>query len=311
MKEDGAAMRVAITGGSGFIGAAVVDRLSKRGARVACFQRRPGPAGAESRALDLGEAVRAPATFTAALLEFQPDVVVHLAWGHATNTRRDDPRHYSENLRFTQILVDLLADALPACHFVGVGSQAEYGVKERPLTPEEPCDPSNAYGRAKYLAGRYAVWRLGERAAWLRLLTAYGPDDDPNKLIPYLVRSYRSGIAPALSPGDQRWDWLHVDDAAAAIVATAERGAGGIHVLASGETATIAEIARSLHTLAQARGWPAPPPRLGGRPYNPRELFLLAGDATSLRIATGWAPEVPLARGLATVLEATGPERMR
>ena len=42
---------------------------------------------------------------------------------------------------------------------------------------------------------------------------------------------------------------------------------------------------------------------IGGRPYNPNELFLLAGDSTSFRSATGWAPTVPLAAGLSTLFD--------
>ncbi len=289
-------LRVLVTGATGFVGRALMQWLRARGHSTVGLQRRePGPGVI---LLDLEEGVRRPDRVAVALAAAAPDVVVHLAWGMASNPYRNHRAHYELNLRFTQLLVDAVA-ARPTCHFVGVGSQAEYGVHADVLRPDTPCVPLHAYGDAKRLSGEYALARLGARGCWLRLLTAYGPGDDPNKFLPYLVGAYQRGEVAVLSPGDQRWDWLHVDDAAAAIGRCAEGRVAGLHVLASGEVASMREIALQLREIALGRGLSPPMPHFGGRPYNPNELMLLAGDATSLREAAGWAPDVPLAMGLA------------
>jgi nucleoside-diphosphate-sugar epimerase len=246
--------------------------------------------------LDLATALAEPARLDDALDGI--DAVAHLAWGFASNLFRDDPAHVTVNLAFTRLLVDRLADR-PGVRWVGTGSQAEYGNLDVVLRPDTPTAPTNGYGAAKRSAGDYALGRLPDRAAWARLLTAYGPGDDPNKFLPYLLSQLWSGHEPLISPGAQRWDWLFVTDAAAALVALLEAPrAVGVFVVASEETATFAEISAGLLERARAAGWPARPPRLGGRPYLPNERMLLAGDASRLRAATGWRPTVPLEVGL-------------
>jgi UDP-glucose 4-epimerase len=293
--------RFFVTGASGFIGRAVVRWLKGRGHDVTCMTRHAAAGDAPVFVSTLEECLSNPSALAERLGTLQPHVIVHLAWGRATNTARDDPYHYLVNLRFTQLLVDLLADGLSGVHVVGIGSQAEHGVLNEVLTPASVCRPADAYGRAKRLAGEYLLARLPE-SCWLRLLTAYGPGDDENKLIPYVARCYRDGAAPVLSPGEQRWDFIHVDDAAAAIGLAGERRVAGLHMLASGETATIKEVALRMRELAIRRGLAAPEPVLGGRPYRQNELFLLAADASSLRVAASWAPAVPLDAGLESVL---------
>lgn len=294
-------MRIFVTGSTGFVGRALVPRLRAHGHELRLMQRKNPSGDPDVFFHDLSQIAANPRALEHELRAFQPEAVIHLAWGWATNTHRDDPVHYLENLRATQALVDILADRLPDARFIGVGSQAEYGVLNRPLTPETLCQPRNAYGKAKKLAGDYALARLGAHACWLRLLTAYGHGDDPNKFLPYLTRCLQDGIVPSTSPGEQSWDWLFVDDAADAIALTAERNVSGLHVLASGEMCTFREIALKLQTIAKSRGFPAPTPNFGGRGYNPSELFYLGGDASSLRRASGWNPKTPLNEGLKTL----------
>jgi nucleoside-diphosphate-sugar epimerase len=281
------AVRVLVTGSSGFIGRATCRWLGRHGHTVLRAQRTPAPG---ALALDLEHP-------DSALFDARPDVILHLAWGHADNQHRDDPYHFAVNLRFSEWLAEeAAARGVP---LIGVGSQAEYGPAGVVLTPQTPCHPITAYGAAKLRAGE----RFAERGAWIRVLTAYGPGDDPRKLLPYLAATFRRGERAVTSPGAQRWDWLHVEDAAAALGRAVETRLTGLHVLAAEELCSIADLTRALWSEARRRGFAPPEPEIGGRPYNPNELFLLAGDSTSFRSATGWAPTVPLAAGLSTLFD--------
>jgi nucleoside-diphosphate-sugar epimerase len=293
-------MKVLVTGSTGFIGRALCPLLEARGHVVRRMQRQPGALG--TMVLDLETALADPLRLDDALDGV--DAVVHLAWGFASNLFRDDPVHTTVNLAFTRLLVDRVAER-PGVRWVGAGSQAEYGRQEVVLRPDTPTTPSNAYGAAKCAAGDYALARLPERAAWARVLTAYGPGDDPNKFIPYLLSQYGSGQEAVMSPGAQRWDFLFVTDAAAAFADLLEAPrAVGRFVIAAEETATFEEIATGLFQRARAAGWPALPPRLGGRPYLPNDRMLLVGDASRLRAATGWRPTVSLAAGMDRLIAA-------
>ena len=294
-------MRIFATGATGFVGRSLIPLLEAAGHEVLSLQRSLNLNNAHALKGDLSELASDPKPLQNALQSFQPHVVIHLAWGKASNLYRDHACHYLENLRFTERLVDIVADDLPRTHFIGVGSQAEYGPLNTLLTPATAAHPRLAYGKAKKLAGEYALARLADRAAWLRLLTAYGPGDDPNKFIPYVLKCYRDGQAPVTSPGAQVWDWLHVSDAALALSTCAEQRVSGLHVLASGETASFRDVTLQLQTLARARGLNALDPQFGGRPYATNELYYLAGDPASLMRACGWRPGLPLAIGLTTL----------
>ncbi|MBS1984655.1 MAG: NAD(P)-dependent oxidoreductase [Bdellovibrionales bacterium] len=292
-------MKIFVTGSTGFLGRALVRTLHARGHEVRRMQRRdPAP---DVFLQDLSQIAANSGALARDLESFRPDAVLHLAWGWATNTHRNDPCHFTENLRATQALVDILADRLPGTRLIAVGSQAEYGVQNCLLTPSTACRPINAYGKAKLLAGEYALARLGERAAWLRLLTAYGPGDDPNKFLSYLVRSFRDGTVPQVSPGAQVWDWLFVDDAAEALALSAEQAVSGVHVLAAGEMASFRDITLKLLAIAQSKSLPAQTPNFGARGYNPNELFFLGGDSSSLQRVSGWRPRTRLDDGLKTL----------
>ncbi|MBL7372666.1 NAD-dependent epimerase/dehydratase family protein, partial [Escherichia coli] len=106
--------------------------------------------------------------------------------------------------------------------FVGMGSQAEYGPVSARLDETVPTRPTTVYGAAK-LSTALMLERLAEADglsfAWLRLFSSYGPKDDLSWLIPYMARRLLAGERPALTPGEQIWDYIYVEDAAAAVAA--------------------------------------------------------------------------------------------
>src|SRR4029077_7469662 len=132
---------------------------------------------------------------------------------------RNDPRQQAENVHEAVALVDLAADA-GATAWVGLGSQAENGPTTAVLDESTPVRPTTAYGVAKLAAGTLTRELCAERSlrhVWLRLLTAYGPAEDPSYLIPQVILSLLQGKRPALTEGKQPGDFLHAVDASRAL----------------------------------------------------------------------------------------------
>lgn len=288
-------MRCLVTGGSGFLGSALTRRLVRWGHQVAVLSRDPRPWRLEdvrgSIAIlqgDLRDPVRALEGATA------PDVVFHLAW-EKSNRRMDadDSVHFDVNLPATLALLAWLEERRVP-RFVGLGSCLEYGRFAIPTYEDAVCEPNTAYGAAKLAAGRAAL-AARTSAAWVRPFWTYGPADAATHLIPAVAIALLGGESPAVTAGEQRWDYLYLDDAIEAIVRLAAvESARGVFNMSSGNAVPIRAI---VSLVAREIGGPAAP-RFGALPYPPGQTMHLQGDITRLCETIGWTPAIPLAEGI-------------
>jgi nucleoside-diphosphate-sugar epimerase len=213
-------------------------------------------------------------------------------------------RNHPMQLANVSTSIDLfrLTGEIGCASFVGLGSQAEYGLLSGRIDERAPTRPTTTYGAAKLATGcvlERAAAAAGRPYAWLRLFSSYGPDDDPSWLIPYLVRTLLAGERPKLTKGEQVWDYIHVDDVAHAIVAALDSGAQGIFNLGSGQGRPLREIVECLRDAID----PALPLGFGEVEYRPDQVMHLESDIGALCAATGWAPRVTLEQGLAGTIQ--------
>jgi len=292
-------MRCLVTGASGHIGSYLVRLLLARGYRVAVLLR---PASNVWRIKDLMtqvEVIRGDlASLEAAALEirnFAPEVVFHLAWEGVGSSHRNDVvqlRNLDGSLKLLQVVAQC------GCRrYVYLGSQAEYGPYAGVLSEDLPVRPVTFYGVTKLSVGLVSQ-KLCETYnmdfVWLRLLATYGPMDDPKHLIPSVITSLLGGMKPALTSGEQCWDYLYIEDAARAIAQSAVMPAvQGIYNLGSGECHSVRSIAEHIRDLID----PSLP--LGfGEVYSQQAIMHLQADVSLLQQATGWVPQVSLEEGL-------------
>ncbi|MGE3308328.1 MAG: NAD-dependent epimerase/dehydratase family protein [Limisphaerales bacterium] len=294
-------MRAFVTGATGFLGAALVHRLVGAGVPVAILRRSTSsdwrlhqlPGSVIQIQGDLAN----PVGFKDTLATFRPDTCFHMAWHGVASRHRNDLSQAYANVESTLRLVELAADV--GCQtWIGAGSQAEYGPQEGAINEDAPTRPTTLYGAAKlatyHLAGR-AVELLGMRFAWLRVFSTYGPGDNPEWMIPSLIRALLARERPELTEGRQRWDYLFVRDAAEAFAAVASTPeARGLYNLGSGEAIPLREIV----ALVRDQIDPALPLGFGAIPYRPDQVMWLQADCRRLKQATNWAPLFSLSEGL-------------
>jgi len=299
-------MRAFITGASGFLGSYLTRLLVSRGEAVAILQR---PESDLWRIKDVLPEVTqiegnllALAKIKKQFVEFAPDTVFHLAWFGVGNRYRNDELQVKQNLYGSLDLLRLVQDS--GCRtFVGLGSQAEYGPQQRVLDENAPTNPTTLYGTVKfctYLLTRQLATESELRFAWLRLFSSYGPKDNPDWMIPYLIGCLLRDERPALTRGEQRWDYVYVADAAEAIYLTAlSETAEGVFNLGSGQAYSVRSIVEQIRDLIN----PALPLVFGDRPYRPDQVMHLQADIRKLLVATGWHPRTQLADGLRETVE--------
>lgn len=294
-------MKILLTGATGFVGSHTARTLLESGRHELALLVRPRSDTHRIRDLLLQTTIVAGdlsdlRSVRTAVKVFRPEAVVHLAWRGVVNSARNDVGQ-TANVRQALNLISL-AQAAGARHWVGLGSQAEYGPCSNRITESMPTNPTTNYGRAKLAACRESAElcdRLGMSFSWLRLFSAYGPHDDPSWLIPYLALSLLRGERPKVTAGEQRWDYLYVDDVAAAVAVVAEHSqATGVFNLGSGTTSTVRSIIEQVRNLIN----PRLPVGFGEVPYRADQVMHLEADISRLA-ALGWRPRISLAEGLA------------
>jgi nucleoside-diphosphate-sugar epimerase len=135
--------------------------------------------------------------------------------------------------------------------------------------------------------------------AQARLFWLYGPREHPARLVPSVARPLLAGAPAACSSGAQVRDFLHVEDAAEALVALTRSGLSGPVNVGSGEPVAVRDVIAGV-----ARGCGRPElVRLGERKAAAGEPPLLVADPSRLRDELGWRPRRGLAAGLAETVD--------
>ena len=230
------------------------------------------------------------------------DVMIHLAWGGTFGDARNDKPLQDKNEQYALDAVRLAA-RLGCSAFVGAGSQAEYGRVEGALSPDTPCNPENEYGRAKHRASvstRELCAKLGIRHIWPRILSIYGPYDGDKTMVISLITKLLAGEKPALTKGEQIWDYLYADDVADAFMLLADKGKdGGIYPIGSGEPRPLREYIEIIRDCID----PSLPLGFGEVAYAEKQVMYLCADISKLREDTGFMPRVSFEEGIRRTIE--------
>jgi nucleoside-diphosphate-sugar epimerase len=284
-------MRVLLTGATGFIGREVVRPLRAAGAEIHTLGRSdPGIPGVSHHRVDLlGHDLDAVRALGATHL-------IHLAW-YPERAFWIAP----ENLDWVAASARLVRAfaAGGGRRALVAGSCAEYAWGPARLDEAaSPIAPSSLYGSAK--ASLHAQLakdapELGLSLAWARIFFPYGPLERPQRLLGTLLAAMRSGERAHFSGGYQRRDFIHVEDAAAAIVAILAAPIEGAVNVASGGAV---EVRRFVEIAAGHAGM-TDRVVFGTQPLPAGEPALIEGATERLIGGTSYRPRFTLAEGLA------------
>jgi GDP-4-dehydro-6-deoxy-D-mannose reductase len=197
----------------------------------------------------------------------------------------------------------------PEATVVAVASGELYGPPERlPVAETAPLRPQNPYAVSKAAADLLAGFFADAhdlRVIRVRAFNHAGPGQAPV----YAIASFARQVAAAVKAGadpvrivtgnpDTRRDYTDVRDVVRAYRLLAERAKPGVYNVCSGRTASARELIAGLADAAGVRLEHTVDPALVRR----HEIAQLYGSYEPLHAATGWEPEIPLARTLADTL---------
>ncbi|GAB2809229.1 NAD-dependent epimerase/dehydratase family protein [Streptomyces daliensis] len=289
-------MRVLLTGGTGYIGGSVLDRLVATGHRVTALVRNPDKAegvrakGAEVVITDLADAdadADADAE-TVHRLVSDSDGVVHLA------SPGDETSAAVEETAVTTMLRALGNTGKPFVHTTGVWVHGSGSA----ITESTPMIPLELAAWRVPMAGRVRN-APGVRSSVVAPAVVHGHGGGLLNLVAAGPRS--AGDAAALTmvgPGDQHWSTVHVDDLAELYVLALEQAPAGSYFLgASGVNPTVREITEAVSRSLGLSGRVQPEPvvqtldRLG--PLGAALLLDQQASGDTARRVLGWAPSRP------------------
>lgn len=296
-------MKIFVTGGTGFIGSHIVRAVVAAGHEVIALQREKS---SFARCSDFLKQVTwlnhdAPDWSQRAIAE-KPAVIIHSAWAGVSAAARADWKLQATNLAlFTDLLH--IASNVNLKHFIALGSQAEYGPINGRVDEDHPCRADTAYGTTKLaclaLLEGFARQK-GLAYVWLRLFSIYGPDESEQWFISSLIRQMKLGQSPQLSGCEQRYDYLHVHDLAAGLLAVLRQPKkSGVFNLSSNASLPLKQMVQLIkeHTACGAE------PAFGALSYRPGQSMHMEGDSTRFNQTFAFKPQINIVEGLRKLVE--------
>lgn len=302
--------RVLVTGGAGFIGSHLVERLLGRGDEVICLddfndfydprRKRANLALVAAHPgfhLEVGD-IRDPLALDRAY-RHGIDATIHLAARAGVRPSIVDPVLYEEVNALGTLNVLDAARRHGARVFVLGSSSSVYGINAKvPFGEDDPIShPVSPYAVTKR-AGELMAFSYhhlhGLRVTVLRFFTVYGPRQRPEMAIHrFAEHMLRGESVPRFGDGSSARDYTYVDDIVDGIVAGLDAAAtfeivnlGGAHAVA---------LQRLIELIGAAVGVT---PRIENLPDQPGDVPVTFADVTRARALWGWQPRVPIEEGL-------------
>jgi UDP-glucose 4-epimerase len=295
-----------VTGGAGFIGSHVVERLLAREAGelhvlddLSRGRREWLSRDVFLHQVDLREADSVRRT----VADVHPEAVLHLAALHFIPAVDEAPEFARRvNVEGTQNLLDALSMSRPAV-LLFASTAAVYADRSGPIPESSPVAPGDLYGETK-ATGEGLVAQFGKQTGThcvvARLFNVIGERETNPHVVPELVRQLRAG-APSVQLGNlqTRRDYTDAVDVAEALVRLLLADPGRtVFNVGSGRGTSVAELVSSCERIL-GREITVNVDQSRLRKHDRDELI---ADVKLLRAATGWAPTRSLEETLRRLL---------
>lgn len=309
-------MHVLVTGGAGFIGSTLVDRLLAEGNTVDVIDDLSTGSLANlaaARAASEGELtfhrmdIRSPEVVEL-IGRRQPEVIFHLAAQADVRVSVADPVFDADiNLLGTLRILEGARAAGSARVVFAASGGTLYGEpddSELPLKESLPQHPLSPYGVSKKAALDYLLAYRELHSlefAALALANVYGPRQDPHGeagvVAIFAERLLGGEPVTIFGDGEQTRDFIYVDDVVDAFVRAATRGGGLVCNIGTGRETSVNVLFREMAAQAGVVAEPV------YQPLRPGELARNCLDPSRAGIQLGWSSWTELGEGTAATIE--------
>ena len=309
---------ILVTGGAGFIGSHLVDRLLATSDNVVTVVddfndfyspdiKRANVAGhSNNERYTLVEAdIRDRQTLDGVFDKQQFDCIVHLAARAGVRPSLAEPELYAAtNINGTLNLLEL-ARSTGVNQFVFGSSSSVYGINAKvPFSEDDPIrQPISPYAATK-AAGELLCHTYthlyGLRCVCLRFFTVYGARQRPDLAIHKFARLMTDGKPiPVFGDGSTRRDYTYIDDIISGVMAAIVYDESNYEVFNLGESETV-ELRELISLLERTLGCAA---TIDRQPLQPGDVPQTFADVTKARQLLGYNPQTHIEEGIKRFVE--------
>jgi len=290
--------RILVTGGNGYLGRHLVERLKGEGADVFIMDKF-GDASAKKFILDITnlEVVQD------AITKIQPNIIFHLA--ASLNRERNFDRYANTkevNLTGTHNLL-LALQHTDYQNLIFTSTSEVYGKNVAPFVETQLPDAASPYSLTKVFAENIINTfskTYGKKFTTLRLFNFFGRNMSPKFFIPQMINTLRKNEKFEMTEGEQKRDFLYLDDVISALILAARQPAtNDILNVCSGEAISLKELVLEIKKKLNSQSEIV----FGALPYRENEVWNMVGDNTKIKEKLGFKPQYTLATGIEQMLK--------
>ena len=308
-------MKILVTGGAGFIGSSLVEKLLAEGQEVSVLDefndfydpaiKRANVAAFAKHAPIYEADIRDGASVDRIVREQKPDAIIHLAARAGVRPSIKEPKLYIDtNITGTWHLLEA-ARVHGVPRFISASSSSVYGViKTAPFSEDMLINQTiSPYAATKMATEQFCSnysHLYGLRTISLRFFTVYGPRQRPDLAIHSFTKSIDEGRAiNQFGDGSTRRDYTFIDDILQGVTACLryEGDLCDVFNLGESQTTTLSDL---IATIEQGLGKKAVINRM---PEQPGDVPLTYANIDKARRLLGYAPTTKIADGIPKFIE--------
>lgn len=293
---------VLITGGAGFIGSHLIKEILLYNYNVVLLKRTSTNLAKIREYLHYIKVYNIDrCTLDSIFTQNKIDYVIHLAGAYKKCHKIDDiERFIKSNIEFgTQILECMSKHKVK--YFINTGTFFEYKIERKLIKEDQDISPYNLYAatkRAFFEIVKYYSKNFDIKVIEFKLFSPYGPKDDENKLMGYIINNHLNNEIFRMTPSQQKWNWTYVKDIAKAYVKgiqyfdTMESNLEVFNI-GSNKTHSVREVIETIEKLSSNKKLV-----VYDKNYSKGELFYVNCDNTKAEEKLNWKPKFTLYQGL-------------
>ena len=298
---------IAVLGAGGFIGVNLLNFLSRYRGDVIGVSQNPGTswrlneAGIKKKSLEKCD-ITDYSQIKNFLVDAKPKTIFNLAAYGSYSSQKVYKKIYNTNFNVALDIIEIAKEYGFKC-YVHAGSSSEYGTNSRKPAENDELSPNSHYAVSK-VATSYAIKYYGKieklPVTNLRIYSAYGPWEEPDRLMPSLVSMAKKGKWPEFVNPLIARDFVYVDDVCEAFIMAAnsiKKTSGNSYNIGTGKKTTIKALTLQCKKIFKISATP-----IFGTMCNRKwDLTDWHADVRKAKNEFGWMAKTSLNEGLRRV----------